>query len=373
MSMVAAIFNDAAPLLLPSLTEAQHAQCAEYLCALLEIRDREEITRVLCRSNPDLFSQALREVVAAFDSTIRVVHRNVDLREHVSAAEGFIGDFIKTNAPKKRPNGSTAGATGDQKSDWTGNAPSIEDYVSLFRRNRHLLYNWLHQIASQCPEIREDFRAWAKQAVRTFRQSRRPTSSDAPKASPPEDGKPPGIDTQRKGAAGALSSNLQTLFVSLPPETRGRIAKTLDAHTAYLISLETLSLNRMQHILDDMPEGGVLASPTDEDTSSSTICGPGMFISRWQQLLDETIITPATPTGGPLRRGKDIKGSLAQGKTVISAAAKDGWDASELARFVEKDVPSPPDVGIVVEALGGKFRRLVVDLLKREMVGGGVP
>ncbi|KAK0644188.1 PX-associated-domain-containing protein [Cercophora newfieldiana] len=365
-SIIAVILGNASPGSLESLSASQHSQCLEYYSALLAIRDREEIAKALCRQSPDLFSQAVREAVGAFDHIIRSLHEKIDLREHVSAAETFVADFIETSRAKKTANGiSNNTATAFKESQAKTRAPSIEDYVSLFRRNRHMLYNWLHQVASQCPEIRDDFRAWANDTVKVFRQSRRVPYAPIPEAAPGA-----GIDTQRKGAAGALSSNLQALYAAVPASMKSPVLVAVDAHAAYLTALETLSLRRMQHILDDMPEGGILAvdDKLEDVASKSSISGPGMFLSRWQQLLDDTVVAPDVPSG-PLRSGRDVKGSLAEGKTV-SAAAKDGWDPSVLAKLAEMDAPRPPDVGVVVEALGHQFRDLLVDLLNRKSADG---
>ncbi|KAK4449628.1 PX-associated-domain-containing protein [Podospora aff. communis PSN243] len=361
-SIIAIILNNAKPGSLESLSASQHSQCLEYYSALLAIRDREEITKALCRQSPDLFSQGVRDAVSAFDHIIRSLHEKIDLREHISAAETFISDFIETSRAKKTPNGISNNTAADfEKYGVETRAPSIEDYVSLIRRSRHFLYNWLHQVASQCPEIREDFRAWANRTIKVFRQSRK-----SPFPPVPEGVVAGGVDTQRRGAAGALSSNLQALYTALPAKVKPSVIAAVDAHASYLTALETLSLKRMQHILDDMPNGGILAADDSSEGSASktSICGPGMFLSRWQQLLDDTVVAPDMPSG-PLRHGKDVKGSLAQGKTV-SAAAKDGWDPSALAKLAEQDAPQPPEVTVVVEALGDPFRELLVDLLNRK-------
>ncbi|KAK0616771.1 PX-associated-domain-containing protein [Immersiella caudata] len=364
VSIIAVILDNAKPGLLKSLSASQHSQCLEYYSALLAIRDREEITKALCRQNPDLFSRGVRDAVSAFDHIIRSLHEKVDLREHISAAETFIADFIETSRAKRTPNGISNNTAVDfETSGAKTRAPSIEDYVSLLRRSRHFLYNWLHQVAGQCPEIREDFRAWANRTIRIFRQGRRTPCV------PPSEGVPAtGVDTQRKGAAGALSSNLQALYAALPATVKPSVIAAVDAHAKYLTELETLSLKRMQHILDDMPGDGILSVDDNPecDANKISICGPGMFLSRWQQLLDDTVVAPYVPSG-PLRRGKDVKGSLAQGKTV-SAAAKDGWDPSALAKLAERDAPQPPEVTAVVEALGDPFCELLVDLLSRKGV-----
>ena len=352
-SMVAAILASSSKPLEP-LSPVQHSQCFEYYVALMAVHDRDAIAKVICRQNPDLFTGLIRDAVGTFDHMIRTIHEKIDLREHVAAGEAFITDLLHTSKPK--PLREISSSDSSQKTFRT-RAPSIEDYVSLLRRNRHLLYNWLHQFASQCPSIRDEFRAWAKEAVKLFRQSQRPLNPSTLEETPLV------TDTTRQGgAAGALSSNLQLLYAALPNANKAPVITAIDAHAAYLTNLGRLSLERMQRILDDMPTGGVLAVDEDARASRASICGPGMFLARWQQLLDDAVVTPETPDGG-LRRGKDVKGALAQGKTV-SAAVQDGWDPQGLAALAEREMPAPPDVGVVVEALGGEFRALVVDLLK---------
>lgn len=361
-SMIVAILQSRSKPLKP-LTPTQHAQCFEYYVALMAVHDREAIAKVICRQNPDLFTGLIRDAVGTFDHMIRSIHEKIDLREHVAAGEAFITDLLNTSKPKPPRKISTSDPS--QKPLRT-QAPSIEDYVALLRRNRHLLYNWLHQFASQCPSIRDEFRAWAKETVKLFRQSQRSPNPSTLGERPPA----PSDTAYRGGAAGALSSNLQLLYAALPTTTKQPVLTAIDAHASYLTALERLSLERMQRILDDMPSGGVLAADKDTKASKASICGPGMFLARWQQLLDDAVVTPETPDGG-LRRGKDVKGALAQGKTV-SAAVQDGWDPQGLAALAEGEVPVPPEVGVVVEALGEEFRGLVVDLLRmKEGRGGG--
>jgi Domain of unknown function in PX-proteins (DUF3818) len=356
-SMIATILEDSNPDLLSSLSETQHAQCLQYYSALLEIRDREEITKILCRQSPDLFTQAIRDVVASFEPMIRLIHERVDLREQLSAAEGFLADFISTSKAKKAP--SEASET---------RAPTIEDYTSLLKRGREPLYGWFRQFSARCPEIRDEFRTWAKNTIKVFRHREQASSSPPSSTTTLADkigdleGDTASNNTQpRKGAAGALSGHLQSRFTALPLETRGHVLAAVDAHAKYLSDLEELSLNRMQRILDNI-HGDGQGDSTSQGTSTSSICGPGIFLSRWQQLLDETRITPEVQ-GGPIRYGKDIKHTNAQFKTG-NPSGKDGWDPATLARLAEKDIPSPPSVDIVVETLGQPFRELANDFLK---------
>jgi hypothetical protein len=430
-SIAATILERSNPSLLASLTETQHTQCLEYLSALLAARDRDEISNAFCRQNPDLFTQSVKDTVSSFESMIRTIHQKVDLREHLSAAEGFITAFINVTKGKKGSSGLMGSLTPVKADASEARAPSVEDYVALLRNNRQLLYNWLHQVASLCPEIRNDFCAWAKDTIKVFRRSDNPEVSGIPKSN---------NENHRPGAAGALSSPLQHLFATLPPATQTSILPAIDAHADYLSRLEAISLARMQRILDNMsspstttltaavsatattptgsttpsattsttttaptsyfsssywsrsgrttprspspnpPPGDLLTIPAPgssggESNSNRSFAGPGMYLSRWQQLMDDTVIAPAsaTPGAGPLRTGKDVKGVLARGKIGAIRGAgsgvKDGGSDAGVAVGVgvdrgEEEEPMAVDVACVVEALGDGFRGLVGGLVK---------
>jgi hypothetical protein len=281
-SIVVTILEHTKPDLVASLSETQHAQCLEYLSALLAARDRDEISNSLCRQNPDLFTQAIKDAVSSFEPMIRTIHQQVDLREHVTAAEGFITEFLNVSKAKKT-----------SKSDSSETrAPSVEDYVVLLRNNRQLLYNWLHQVASQCPEIRDDFCAWAKETIKVFRQ---PTQGlPEPKASEPADPK------HRLGAAGAFSTNLQALFASLAPSTQSEILPAIDAHATYLSRLENLSLHRMQRILDNLPAAAAATAPITTATTSAAPPPTSYFSpSYWSGRSTPRAVTPTPTTANP--------------------------------------------------------------------------
>jgi hypothetical protein len=87
-----------------------------------------------------------------------------------------------------------------------------------------------------------------------------------------------------------------------------------------------------------------------------------MFLSRWQELLDRTIVTPATPQGQP-RTGKDVKASTALGKSGVGGA-RDNWQTSFLAFEAEKDVPAAPEASAVMRAFGPGFKQILVEMNK---------
>ncbi|PHH77709.1 hypothetical protein CDD82_3389 [Ophiocordyceps australis] len=270
------------------MSAEQHALYLEYYSALLSVRDREAMTAVLCRQTPDLFTRAVRDAVAAYEPMIRSVHARVDLKEHLDALEGFIDDFIHTS--KTTLSTSDKSSTGTQR-------PGVEAYVKLLRRNRHLFYRWLHALASQCPDISTDLRHWAKQAVSRF---------------------------QHKAE---LASKLDGLVGSLSLEERDAVLAMVDAHAEYLAELRRLSHSRLQLLL----EGG------------SGSQGPGVYLVRWQDLLDETEVTPAEKEGR-VRTGREVRGVMTMGK---GEAREEGRE--------EREEREGPEVKRVVDVLGQEF------------------
>lgn len=110
-----------------------------------------------------------------------------------------------------------------------------------------------------------------------------------------------------------------------------------------------------------------------------------MYLARWQQLLDDTLIGPAgakpppssSGDAGLMRTGKDVKGVLARGKTGSGGSTKAASDSGGtvsldvglLANTGEGKVEGGEelravDVGCVVEALGKGFKELVRGLVK---------
>lgn len=376
VSMVARILEASGkPGLLASLSPSQHDQCVEYLAALLSARDRDEITRALCQQQPDLFTQTAREYMATLSPILRVVLERVDLGAHVTSLETFINDLIRISKPRTgdgsgNKSGSGHGLVSSVKNTLKKSengrtlTPSIEDYVSLLRRNRQLLYSFLQQAAGKCTDLRTELKAWCKDFIKEFRQD----SAQEQHAN---------LEEGRKGGAGRMSGNLQSLFSGLPEDKQAVVLASLDSHADYLEKLEKVSMARMQSVLDNLPgagedepavgsrsAGSVWGSRATRPTRDAprSMYGPGMFLSRWQDLLDVTLVAPAT-LRGPVRRGKDLKGAVMSGKTA--SQPKCAWDPEELTRQAERAVPVAPDVDVVFEALGPVFRALVGERLVR--------
>lgn len=299
------------------LSDAAHAQCLEYYSALLSVRDRDAISGVLCRQQPDLFTSMTREVVAAYEPFIRMVHTGVDLREYLERMQGFIDDFIKAGRPKK---------VGKET-----RPASVDDYVELLMKNRELLYSWIHAIAGRCPDVWADLVEWAEATFRRFG----------------EDNKKEGEGSSTQG----MEDKLEELFQGLPEESRPAVLKALDSHAAYLSSVASLSRDRLQKIIDSTDSSKSGSDPSQQ--------GPGIYLLRWQGLLDETSITPEK-VKGEVRKGKQVKHTLAQGKSNIVAGAKTPTASSPTQR--DDADPRAPDVGIVVKELGEGFVKILQEV-----------
>ncbi|KAG6003593.1 hypothetical protein E4U21_001880 [Claviceps maximensis] len=321
-SIMTEIFNASSPQINDRLTEAQHAKCLEYYSSLLSVRDRDRITDVFCRQPPDMFTQAMKDMVAAYTPMIRTVHASIDLRDHFDALRGFVEDFIKTSRPKDKDSTPYPSSEGKKQEDERRETfPSVEDYVALLMRHRHAVYKWVHALARQCPDIWESFRIYANETLVQFQKKNNNNSKD-----------------NKKKSCAPVSSVLHKLYAALDPDTQTEVRAAIDRHVTYLSTLNFVSQARMQYLV------------TESGTSGGSTAGPGVYLSRWQSLLDETPITPLQRKG-PVRRGKDVKHTATMGKTGV------GGNRVGVEEEAQTEVVSTPDVRVVVDALGEAFRR----------------
>ena len=167
-------------------------------------------------------------------------------------------------------------------------------------------------------------------------------------------------------SSGSLDHGLDEMFAALPKETQATILPILDSHGDYLSKMGTLTLNRLQNVLDQ-----VNGNNRDGDHVDAAKFGPGLYLARWQSLLNQTLITPET-AHGPVRRGRDVKGVTLQGKLrKMSGGPVDGSKDSNsqvvmegspaLTQFDLERIQAtePPDPTSVLEALGSQFRTLL--------------
>ncbi|PNY27521.1 Uncharacterized protein TCAP_02554 [Tolypocladium capitatum] len=326
-SIVVAILSAGDPALAAALTDAQHAQCLSYYSALLSVRDREGITAALCRTPPDLFTQMVRDLAAAYDPMIRSVHARVDVKEHLDALQGFVEDFIRTSRPT---------TDGDEQG---GRLVGVEEYVGLLKRNRGLLYRWVSVVAGGCPDVWGELREWAREAMGRLRMEEDKGQDKEPRS---------------------MADSLNDLFASLRPATRAVVLEAIDAHAAYLATLNNVSLAQLQYLITSTWTVSDCSSSSSNSSSGGgggSTTGPGVYLARWQSLLDSTPITPAAPHG-PLRHGRDVRHATTMGKTGVGGRMPEA-DASR-----EEYGPAAPDVDVVVRALGGGFGDVVREMAR---------
>ncbi|KAL1602575.1 hypothetical protein SLS60_005991 [Paraconiothyrium brasiliense] len=298
-SIVGVILETSDPPIEPSsLSEHQHTVAMEYYSNYLSIRDREELTKILCKLQPDVLTSAMKDLVAAFDPVIRAVHNAVDLSGTVYDAEVFLTDLIKVSKPKKpsgtgsRPSSRASSPGPNGPASISDNAkdihnPTVEDYVQLLRKHMPSSHRFLHQICKNAPDLANQYREYAQSVLAEFRVNNSPKEESA------------------AHGAGNMTLPLQSLFSTLSTEKQDELKKLLDQHEKHLQSLKKTSQSRLETIMSSHTK----ASSPKPGAGKGTTHGPGMYLSRWHSLLDSCYITPAT-LHGPVRRGWEVKGEL---------------------------------------------------------------
>lgn len=353
-SLIAVIFEDSS-INGEKLTDEQMSQCMEYLNLHLSIRDREKLSSIFCTHKPDLLTEAVRDIVNAYDPVIRQVHNAVDLSTTLWDFECFFNDLLKLSklpTPNKRkrsqervgngggtPAGSRPGTPGPSPISPStpivpaNKTPSVEDYVNLLRKHIHSSHKFLHQVAKNGTEVTKWFQDYAHEAAAQFRE-------------PVETA---GLAKNEKAAdevadAGAMTLTLNQLFFSVDPDRHDQLKATLDQHERYLHSLQDASTARLGAILSNK--------------STSTNLGPGMYLARWQDLVDRTPITPATYKG-PLRYGNDKSVRDAARRGVEGEKEHPGDESEgvkEGEKELEKEATEQPNVEEIVKLFQGRFR-----------------
>ncbi|CAN9389242.1 unnamed protein product [Alternaria alternata] len=285
-----------------TLNEHQHSVAMEYLSTYLSIRDREELTKVLCKSNPDVLTSTIRDAVAAMDPVIRDIHNAVDLSGTVTDAEAFITDLIKTAKPKKKTTGTKSRETSKSRpsspsadpasilDEGASDAPTVEDFVTLLKKHAPSMHKFLHHVTKNAPQLAQDYLVYAKRIFSEFRV-------DDAAAKQEEKG---------EGGAGNMTAPLHSLFETLGKEKQEELKGLLDQHEEHLQTLKSTSQTRLESI---MRPSSSSSSSSQSKPSAGTTHGPGMYLSRWNALLDSTLISPAT-IHGPVRKGWEVKGEL---------------------------------------------------------------
>lgn len=311
LSIVAVILSLSSAPSADDLTQAQHANALEWLSLRLAIRDRQEIVRVLCHRNPDHLTAAINEGVTAYTPMIRRVHQAVNLSDTVWDFERFVTDMLKMSKP--------SGPKGEEK------PPSVEDFVDLLHRHQQSTHKFLHQVVKNDHEISDWFRDYVHMAVAQFKA----------------DSSPPATPTVVPAtlATGGIRERMEAIFPTLSSTDQEAITAELEAYTTYLDALHAASAARISAVIN---------------RSHSTPYGPGAYLARWQNLLDSTLITPATPRG-KVRSGanKEVK---EEGRKDAAGEEEGFVTQEEVDAVVGMKTPVVPDVERTLRAFEGSFR-----------------
>ena len=300
-----------------TLSETQHRLALEYLAIQLAIRDREQLIKVLCHRQPDLLTSSIRTLVGAYEPIIRALHQAYDLSSGVSDLETFMTDFIDISKVETK--------NGHSK------APSVEDYVRLLHKHQGSSHRFIHQVLKNGKELSQWYHEYAVHASKQYRQESATSGNHGKTGS---------------ASAGDFTAHLEMLVSALSGNDKSQVLNEIDKHAEYLSSLTETSTQSMK----------IVVSHISQD-QSQTFIGPGMYLSRWQTLMDEAPITPATPEG-PLRHGK--YNSVKDATRVDTNGAKKGT-AKAGAQEGKDPQLTPPDVGNTVRLLIPGFR----DTLRR--------
>ncbi|KAK6354116.1 hypothetical protein TWF730_008535 [Orbilia blumenaviensis] len=312
------------------LTADQHKILLDYLSIQLSIRDRENLILVLCKSNPDVLTAAIRDIVQIYDPILRNLHNAVDLSGTIADFERFVNDMIKT--AKISP-------TGDNDENGPKKAPGAEEFVGLFERHQKSCHVFLHQFCKKGDMAKELWLEYAKYAAKQFRR-------------------PEGVTGE---GAGGFTATLNKLVDELNEDDRKIVLQQMDDYEAYLQKLNQKTKRRMSSIVS--ANKGELKKPLKK--------GPGNFLFKWQELLDSTEITPAEATGGRVRCGKDTSVRTASG-VGLDGERKGAKVVAGLGEIVNgdgtKEIVEMPDVKRTVELLLPRFKEVLAkrEYLKKE-------
>jgi len=290
------------------LTDSQHANALEYLGLHLEVRDRQEIVKVLCKRKPDHLTAAIRDCVDAYTPMIRHVHQAVNLSDSMWDFECFVTDMLKMSRP--------SGPKGEQV------PPSVEDYVDLLHRHQSSSHKFLHQVAQNGKEVTRWWQEYVHMAVAQFRRN-----ENCPPA---------------ESIGGRAQQAVEGAFAQLSSSDQKAVKVEIDAYREYIDRLHKASAARITAVID---------------RTRSTPYGPGTYLVRWQQLLDTTVITPDKPSG-PVRYGAS-KSVKEEGRKDVSGDDVGFLTEGEAEEALNEGVLDCPNVERTVELLGSRFREII--------------
>ncbi|KAK4634328.1 hypothetical protein CLAFUW4_01830 [Fulvia fulva] len=293
------------------LNEAQHEKALAYLSLNLAVRDRQEIVRVLCQRNPDILTAAIRDAVDAYTPMIRHVHQAVNLSDTMWDFERFVTDMLKIAKP--------SGPKGSEK------PPSVEAFVDLLHRHQSSSHKFLHQVAVNDKELLSWWKDYALSAAGMFRSDEKPPASGSVVS-----------DTM---VTGGVEKMLDAEFARLSESDQEAVREEVNAHRKYVDDLHTASASRVSAVIK---------------RDQATPFGPGAYLARWQQLMDDTLITPAT-LKGPVRRGGS-KGVKDDSRKDIEGQDAGFVSEEKVQKTVGEKLPTPPKTEASLRHFRSKFK-----------------
>ncbi|KAL9123719.1 MAG: hypothetical protein Q9217_006878 [Psora testacea] len=296
------------------LAEEQHTMALDYLAIQLSIRDRDQLIRIICHNQPDLFTISVRTLVTAYEPIIRALHKAVDLSSGVSDLQEFLNDLISL-------------AKADKKTE-QAKPPMVEDFCRLLMKHQGSSHRFIHQILKKGPELSQWYREYIAHAAAQYKRN----------------------NHERKcmRAAGDFTSDLQSMYKNLAKQEKSKIASELDRHSEYLASLVDSSTDSMRKIITNIGKGVSLQAN-----------GPGIYLTKWQSLIDETEITPEMVEG-------DVRTGRSQSVKDATQVDTDGTKKSPMAakRVEEVFEPPLPDVSETVRLLSPVFREYLANMIQ---------
>jgi len=214
------------------------------------------------------------------------------------------------------------------------------------------LHKFLHQVCKNGPELSGWYLEWLKLCAKEFRRDGYSSTSSF-------------VPPEMEGDGGDLAQPLNELFATLPAETQTTILPILDQHAAYLGTLTHSSTQKLDEIFKlSITRGGTVSgqksAPNSQPPSrplspalpmetedmdkenENKDRGPGAYLAKWKDLMDNAEITPQEGDGEKEgRNGNGIENGKADG---------------EFGKNIEK-----PDPRIVEDALGSEFGKLLAE------------
>ena len=232
----------------------------------LSIKDRESLVAVLCEHQPDLVTPTVRPMIPAYEPIIRALHNATDLSGGMADLQSFMTDLIKLS----KVNGKAADSA----------PPNVLDFYHLIKKHAPSSHKFLHQTLKNSTDLYEMYYEYAQEAVKQYKQR-----TD---------------DSTKDSAAGALTNQLQDAFSAFRPEDASLVKGELDQYGAHLSDSVAGQTKSFQNVVKGV-ETGVFERGM----------GPGIYLVKWQELIDDTIIAPSQPQGSPRLAGQDmpLKGS----------------------------------------------------------------